>query len=67
MRIDFIEIKSQWKNLAGFRIDFDERREVAVIIGKNGSAKSNLLEAIITILEICIWVSWHHSRMSYTT
>jgi predicted ATPase len=49
MRIDSLEIKSKWKNLGGFRIDFDEDRDVAVIIGKNGSAKSNLLEALITI------------------
>jgi predicted ATPase len=49
MRIDSLEIKSSWKNLQGFRIDFDERRHIAVIIGKNGSAKSNLLEALITI------------------
>lgn len=49
MRIDSLEIRSQWKNLGGFRIDFDERRYIAVIIGKNGSAKSNLLEALITI------------------
>ena len=49
MRIDSLEIKSRWKNLGGFRIDFDQRRDIAVIIGKNGSAKSNLLEALITI------------------
>lgn len=49
MRIDFLEVKSVWKNLRGFRIDFDETRDVAVLIGKNGSAKSNLLEAIILI------------------
>ncbi len=49
MRIDSLEIRSPWKNLDGFRIDFDERRDIAVIIGRNGSAKSNLFEAIITI------------------
>jgi predicted ATPase len=49
MRIDSLEIKSAWKNLGGFRIDFDEDRYIAVIIGKNGAAKSNLLEALITI------------------
>jgi predicted ATPase len=49
MRIDSLEIKSRWKNLGGFRIDFDQNRDIAVVIGKNGAAKSNLLEAIITI------------------
>lgn len=49
MRIDYLEIRSPWKNLGGVRIDFDQSRDVAVIIGRNGSAKSNLLEALITI------------------
>jgi len=49
MRIDSLQIKSPWKNLGDFSIDFDEHRDIAVIIGKNGSAKSNLLEALITI------------------
>jgi predicted ATPase len=49
MRINSLEIKSRWKNLGDFRIDFDEQCDIAVIIGKNGSAKSNLLEALITI------------------
>jgi predicted ATPase len=49
MRIDRLHIKSPWKNLGDFTVDFDERRDVAVVIGRNGSAKSNLLEAIITI------------------
>ncbi len=49
MRIDSLVIKSQWKNLGEFQINFDENRYIAVIIGKNGAAKSNLLEALITI------------------
>lgn len=49
MRIDFLKILSPWKNLDGLTVDFDETSDVAVIIGRNGSAKSNLLEAIITI------------------
>jgi predicted ATPase len=49
MRIDYFTIDSAWKNLGEFRIDFDERRDIQVIIGKNGSAKSNLLEALITV------------------
>jgi predicted ATPase len=49
MRIDTLEIKSPWKNMEGLKVDFDENCDVAVIIGRNGSAKSNLLESIITI------------------
>lgn len=49
MRIDKLAIRSPWKNLEGLEVDFNEGCDVAVIIGRNGSAKSNLLEAIITI------------------
>lgn len=49
MRIDYLEIRSPWKNLESLKVDFDESCDIAVIIGRNGSAKSNLLEAIITI------------------
>lgn len=35
--------------MEGFNIDFDESRDVAVIIGKNGASKSNLLETLIRI------------------
>ncbi len=49
MRIDKLNIKSPWKNLGGLRINLDEKCDIAVIIGRNGSAKSNLLESILTI------------------
>lgn len=49
MRINRLEIYSQWKNLEGLIVDFDQRHDVTVLIGRNGSAKSNLLEAIIII------------------
>ncbi|WP_284078073.1 AAA family ATPase [Herbaspirillum aquaticum] len=49
MRIDKLKIKSPWKNLEGLELDLDESCDIAVIIGRNGAAKSNLLEAIIII------------------
>ena len=49
MRIDWLEIRSPWKNLGGLTVDFDQNRDVTVLIGRNGAAKSNLLEAIIMI------------------
>jgi len=44
-----LEIKSAWKNLQGLVVDFDKREPVTALIGRNGSAKSNLLEAIIYV------------------
>lgn len=49
MRIDKLYIKSRWKNLDGLTIDFDEREPVTALIGRNGAAKSNLLEVLICI------------------
>lgn len=49
MKITSLNIHSAWKNLEGFSVIFDKSRDVAVIIGRNGSAKSNLLEALIRI------------------
>lgn len=49
MRIESLKILSPWKNLAGFSIDFGRFNDVTVLMGRNGSAKSNLLEALITI------------------
>ena len=48
MRIDSLWIES-WKNLRNFSVDFDETRLTTVIVGHNGTGKSNLLEAIVII------------------
>lgn len=48
MRIDRLEIPS-YCNLRSFGIDFDETQPTTVLIGKNGSGKSNLIEAIVEI------------------
>lgn len=48
MRLDKVYIDG-FKNLKEFEIDFAEDRLTAVIIGQNGTGKSNLIEAIATI------------------
>ena len=49
MRINKLKITSKWKNLEGFCVDFDESCDVTVLIGRNGSAKTNLAEALMSI------------------
>ena len=49
MKIDYLEIRSRFKNLADVRIDFDETNLMTVIVGRNGSGKSNVLEALVAI------------------
>lgn len=48
MRVDWLYI-DQFKNLKDFEIDFDENSLTSVLIGENGTGKSNLIEALISI------------------
>ena len=48
MRIDKLWIK-EFNNLKDFKIDFDEDQMTTVLIGRNGTGKSNLIEAIVVI------------------
>lgn len=48
MRLDRLSIPS-YRNLRSFEIDFDETESTTVLLGRNGSGKSNLIEAIVEI------------------
>lgn len=48
MRIDRLSVRG-FKNLADISINFDTSRLETVIIGQNGTGKSNVLEALATI------------------
>lgn len=48
MRLDRVYVDG-FKNLNKVTIDFDERKLTTVIIGQNGTGKSNLIEAITSI------------------
>src|SRR6266498_5728097 len=48
MRLDRVYIDG-FKNLKSVEIDFDESRLTTVVIGQNGTGKSNLIEAITDV------------------
>src|SRR3954453_6505620 len=48
MRLDEIYI-GHFKNLRDLRVDFDEDSPYTVLVGENGTGKSNLLEALTLI------------------
>src|SRR3546814_306473 len=48
MRVDSLTIRS-FKNLTDITIDFDEGELSTVVIGENGTGKSNVIEALATI------------------
>src|SRR5688572_25691601 len=49
MKIDYLQINSRFKNLDQVRIEFDEKELMTVVVGLNGSGKSNVLEALVSI------------------
>ncbi|HUT92563.1 MAG TPA: AAA family ATPase [Thermoguttaceae bacterium] len=49
MKLDRLKIKSRFKNLSDFEIDFDKDSSTTVVVGRNGTGKSNLLEALTII------------------
>ncbi len=48
MRIDWLWLE-EYKNLKDLTIDFDQKHLITVLIGRNGTGKSNVLEALTTI------------------
>ncbi len=48
MRLDELEI-SRFKNLHNLKVNFDENSPYTVLVGENGSGKSNLIEALAAI------------------
>ena len=48
MKLDWLKLPA-YRNLKGFQIDFDETQPTTVLLGRNGTGKSNLLEAIVEI------------------
>ena len=49
MRLDWLRIPNYRDHLRNFEIDFDETQPTTVLIGRNGSGKSYLFEAIVEI------------------
>ncbi len=49
MKIDKLHIRSRFKNLETVQVDFDEKNLMTVIVGRNGSGKSNVVEALVAI------------------
>ncbi|MCK4796120.1 MAG: AAA family ATPase [Spirochaetes bacterium] len=49
MKLQKLKINSRFKNLNDFEIDFSNKDGITVLIGNNGSGKSNILEAISSV------------------
>ncbi|MEG4682416.1 AAA family ATPase [Enterobacter cloacae] len=49
MKVDKLHIRSRFKNLENVTVDFDQDHLMTVVVGRNGSGKSNVLEALVSI------------------
>lgn len=49
MKVDKLHVRSRFKNLEDVKVDFDEDHLMTVVVGRNGSGKSNILEALVSI------------------
>lgn len=49
MKVDKLHIRSRFKNLEDVLVDFAEDHLMTVVVGRNGSGKSNVLEALVSI------------------
>ena len=49
MRLQYFHLKGQFKNINNFKLDFNGKDGIALLIGNNGSGKSNILEALSSI------------------
>lgn len=49
MKVDELHIRSRFKNLENVKVDFDKDHLMTVVVGRNGSGKSNVLEALVAI------------------
>ncbi|WP_421248107.1 AAA family ATPase [Aeromonas jandaei] len=49
MKVDKLHVRSRFKNLENVKVDFDEDHLMTVVVGRNGSGKSNILEALVAI------------------
>ena len=64
MRLDKVYIDG-FKNLKDVSVDFDETRLTSVVIGQNGTGKSNLIEAIIEVFR-SVDLGRNPPRFAYT-
>lgn len=61
MRLENFHIKS-YKNLKDVSIDFDEKEWITVVIGWNGTGKSNVLEALVILFRDLIMGKDQHGK-----
>ena len=54
MKLLSLKISSEFRNLKGINLQFDPSNDTYVIIGNNGSGKTNILEALSSIFSILL-------------
>ena len=52
MKLLSFHIQSEFRNLKGIKLQFDERNDTYVIIGNNGTGKTNIIEALSSVFGV---------------
>ena len=51
MKLQYFKILSEFKNINGIEIDFSQLEGRTVIVGQNGTGKSNIIEALVNVFK----------------
>lgn len=51
MKLLALKITSEFRNLEGLNLRFDSTNDTYVIIGNNGTGKTNILEALSSVFQ----------------
>lgn len=54
MKLLTLKITSEFRNLKGLKLDFDSTNDTYVIIGNNGTGKTNILEALSSVFSVLL-------------
>lgn len=49
MKFISLKIKSEFRNLEGLKLSLSEKNDTYVLIGNNGTGKTNILEALSSV------------------
>ena len=63
MKFISLKIKSEFRNLEGLRLSLSEKNDTYVLIGNNGTGKTNILEALSSVFYSLLFKEKQFSKL----